>query len=225
MNILDLLMMLLIALCAFIGFKRGLIRTVYRLVSFFVAGFLARILYPYLARFLRGTPLYDSLKRSISGALNLESVVERYGPARGGDIISALPLPGVLRDRLLDNHNADMYEVLNVTGIQDYISGFLAGIAINGIALVSVFILVYFLLVIGGYMLDIVAMLPVIRTFNRGGGLIVGMALGAGLVYISVVVITMLFASGAIPGWYDWIQGSFIMRWIAGSAAPLTEVS
>jgi len=223
MNVLDLAVLALVALCAFAGFRRGLIRTVYRLVSFFIAIFLATRLYAPVARLLRDSPLYTSIQNSIARALNLEGVVGNLGGqamARPMEVIDSLPLPLSMRERLHTYNTPDMYELLRVGTIEDYISGFFANMAINGIAIVAVFILVLLILSIAGAALDIVAKLPVINTFNNLGGLAVGLALGVALAWIAIVVMTMFFATGANANMYELMEGSLFTRWVMDSMMP-----
>ena len=225
MNMIDLAVLILVALCAFAGYRRGLIRTVYRLVSFFIAIFLARQLYAPVARVLRGTPLFTSIQNSIASALNLERLVGEHTAARQVEIIDSLPLPANLRELLHSYNTPNMYELLQVSTIEDYISGFFANMVINAIAIVLVFLIVIIGLSIAGIALDIVGKLPIINMFNRAGGLIFGLVLGGVLAWISLLVMTLLFATGQSPEMYELMQGSFVARWMLSSMMPqLTAV-
>ncbi|MCL1845568.1 MAG: CvpA family protein [Defluviitaleaceae bacterium] len=69
MNFLDLGVVIVIALSALAGWHRGLIRTVYGLVSFFAAIVLAYVLRPPVSRFLRELNLYEFFRGRIDGGL------------------------------------------------------------------------------------------------------------------------------------------------------------
>ncbi|MCL1843499.1 MAG: CvpA family protein [Defluviitaleaceae bacterium] len=227
MNTLDIVVLVLIALCALAGYRQGLVRTVYRLASFFIAVFLAQRLFPYVARMLRGTRLYETIQESIKSGLNLEGFVADYAAAgRSGEIIEALPLPINMRNLLQERFVEGVHGVLQVDTVEAYISGFFANIAINGIAMVLVFLLVLIILAIAGMALDIVHLLPVISTFNRIGGLGVGILLGVGIAWISIVVMSMFFATSANPEVYDLLHNSFSARLVLSSVMPaLTAVA
>ncbi|MCL2215968.1 MAG: CvpA family protein [Defluviitaleaceae bacterium] len=214
MNVLDLAVLALVALCAFAGYRRGLIRTVYGLVSFFIAFFLASRLYSPVARILRGTGLFSMLQNNISSTLNLERVVGEHTAARQAEIIDTLPLPAALRELLHSYNTPNMYELLQVDTIDAYISGFFANMVINAIAIIGVFMLVLVLLSIAGVALDIVGRLPVIYTFNRAGGLIFGLGMGAVLVWLCVVVMTLLSTATPELGLYYLMRESFVVRWV-----------
>jgi len=208
MNMLDLGIIVIIALCALMGYKRGLIRTVYRLVSFFIAIFLANLFYPYVARFLRGTNLFTGIQNRVQAQLGLGDFVTEHAANRQTEIIDSLPLPASLRDFLQTRFNPDIHGLLRVDTVEEYISAFFADIAINGIALFVVFLMVLFALSIIGGFLDIVGRLPIIRTFNNLGGLVVGIALGVGIAWLGLAVMSMLFVGGANSDVYEMVQGS-----------------
>ena len=214
MNALDIGILVIVALCAWGGYRRGLIHTVYRLVSFFAALFLAYQLYPHVADFLRDTAVFTTIRDGIARAMNLETVFNEHAVARGAEIIDTLPLPAALRVLLHSHNTPDMYAFLQVATVEEYISGFFANMIINGFALLIVFMLAMFALALVGSLLDIVSMLPVVRTLNRAGGLALGLVMGFVIVWVSLVIMTMLLATGAHQTVYELLQDSFIASWI-----------
>jgi len=225
MNYLDIGVLVLVALCAFAGYRQGLVRTVYRLASFFIALILANILYPHVADFLRGSVIFTSIQNSIKRGLNLESFVTEHATMRQAEIIDSLPIPmpAQLRELLHARVESDISGILRVDTIEEYISAFFADIAINGIAIVAVFLLVLIILSIAGGLINIVGKLPIIRTFNNWGGFAFGIIMGAGISWISIIVISMFFATSANPEFYDLLQNSFFARIVLDSM--LTTVS
>jgi len=220
MNSLDIGILVLLGLCALAGYRRGLIRTVYRLVSFVVAMFLSYRLYPYVARFLRDTALFNAIQSRVSTEMNLEGFFVDYTGARHAEIINSLPLPAFLRDLLYSFNTPDMYAILRVHTLEDYISGFFANIVMNGIAIVAVFIVVLLILSVVGAVLDVVSMLPVIYSLNRIGGLAIGVVMGIGIVWLSIVVVTILISTGTPPEVQDLLDNSFIVRTFFSAVLP-----
>lgn len=214
MNVIDISILVIMALCALGGYRQGLIRTVYRLASFFVALFIAHRLYPYAARFLRDTVIFVNIRDGIARAMNLEVVFNQHTTARGAELIDMLPLPNALRALLHTYNTPDMFALLQVATIEDYIAGFFANMVINALAVLLVFMIAMVALAIIGSALDIVGMLPVIRTLNRAGGLAVGLVMGAVLVWLGIVIMMLLFATGAHPDMYELMQGSVAVRWV-----------
>ena len=225
MNILDIAILAIIALCAIAGYRRGLLRAVYRLVAFFVAIFIARALYPFVARALRQTVLLPRIQEGISNALNLEGVFYEQTTVRGTEVINSLPIPGILQTLLHSYNTPNMFEILQVATVEEYVSGFFANIVINGIAIVIVFVLTLVILVLIGNVLDVVTLLPVIRTLNHIGGVIFGVAVGAIVIWLALVI-TALFIAGAEPTVYALLEGSRIAQWLFEFTLPqLTTVA
>ncbi|MCL2572288.1 MAG: CvpA family protein [Defluviitaleaceae bacterium] len=221
MNTLDFIMIGILALCAFIGFRKGLVRTLYRFVSFALAIFLATRLQPVVARWLRDSFIYVNIRERIAGATNMEGVFREYAPSpgisdvmRSSNMINALPVPQSMRESIYNANTPDMFELLRVSTIEDFIAGFFANIVINVISLLVVFILVLLILHFVGKALKIVDMIPVVNSFNRGGGLIAGVLIGAGVVWIGLFIVIMFFSSGINETFYGLLQGSVLTRWL-----------
>jgi uncharacterized membrane protein required for colicin V production len=218
MNYLDIGALVVVALCAFNGYNRGLIRTLYGFVSFFVAMVLARVFYPYVAEFLRNSAVFATIQNGIKSGLNLESHVTEHANLRQAEIIDGLPIPmpQQLRTILHERVDVDVNGILRVDLIENYISEFFANIAINGIAMFAVFIIVIALLSTVGHFVNIVGKLPVIRTFNQGGGLLLGVLMGAGISWVCIIVLSLFFATSN-PQLFELLQESFFARIVLDS--------
>jgi len=221
MNILDFVLISIVVVCAWVGYQKGLVRTLYRFVSFILALFLAGRLYPIVAGFLRDSALYDSISGRIASATSIENAFRNNAPApdvteatRGTDIINSLPLPDALRNTLYERNTPDMFELLGVRTVEEHITGFFANIVINAISLIVVFVLVLVILHFIGKALNIVDMIPIVSSFNRAGGLGAGVLIGIGVVWLAVFAITMFFATGVSEGFSEAIQGSSVVSWM-----------
>jgi len=220
LNILDIIVILIMAGCIISGAMRGFIRTVLGFASFIIAIFLTNLLYPHVGRFLRGIDgLYTSMSTSISRMLGLESFLEERVGATYNQIISDLPLPAVLRNSLAESYSdTSVANALNATGIDEYISGFLAGLAINVISFVIVLILVFFGIVFLTRALNLIAKLPIIRSLNKLLGGAVGAIWGLLLTWLVLAVVVIYFSTSTNADMYTLLEASAIAR-------PLNEVN
>lgn len=219
MNILDIGILAIVGFCALAGFRKGLIRMVYRLASFFIAIVLAWLLFPHVAGVFRATPMPDVIQTSIKNNLNLDAFIAEQAAERADGVIEslyALPFPDTLVTFLSNSIEAGV--TMHIDTIEEHVSAFFAGIAVNAIALVVVFVLVLIGLSVGGFALDIVAKLPVVNSFNNGGGLIAGLFLGIGIVWVLVVTMSMFFV--ADPYLYELLENSFAAGIILNSVLP-----
>jgi len=232
LNTLDFIIIATLLLCAFIGLRRGLVRTVYRFVSFILALFIANRLYPHVSNFLRNSFIYENIRERIATSANIEGTFREHVPnpdineaLRGREIINSLPIPESIRNMLYEGNTPDMFELLRVDTVEEYVTGFFANIVVNVISLILVFILVLVILHFLGKALRIIDFIPVISTFNRVGGLIAGALIGAVIVWLGVSVVTMFFSIGAGETMYNLIQGSAITGWMLDSGWVLGNIA
>jgi len=187
-NPLDIGAAALILLFMFFGGRRGLIRSLFGLTSFFVSILLANLLYPSIGRILRETGgLYERLRDALSGAQWLPDAAGYTSRSSQNLFISGLNLPDFMKFSLMENNNAEAYGILEATGLSDYIGGFLANVVINVLSMLIAFVVVYFGMKLLGKLLDAIARLPVLSFINRLGGLAIGFLQG-------VLVIWLVFA-------------------------------
>jgi len=202
--ILDAVVLAILALCIYLGYRRGLIRTLFKLCSFLASIFLAWMLYPIVANWLRTTPVYDGIKNFLLTNMSLEEA----GAQTGAQLIEGFPLPGVLQEVLLAHYQSAMQET--IASVEIFVARFFADLATNMLAIVLVFIAVWVLLRILSGMLDIVSKLPVINTFNRIGGIAAGLLKGALVCWAGMTVVVFFFLS---PTMQAQLNASWVGIW------------
>jgi len=232
MNALDFTMLIILAISAIIGYRRGLVHTVYRFVSFFLALFLAISLYPLVSGVLRESFVYEGIRDRIAESTNMEAAFREYAPSPGisvalpdRDAIDALPIPEALRNLMYNNDTPAVRDILRVGTLEDFVAGFLANIVINAISLLIVFLVVMLLLKILGSVLHIVDWLPVVSSVNRLGGFAVGALLGAGVVWLGLVAFSIFFSTSSNEVIYNLVQGSSVTSWLLGNGWLLGGLS
>ena len=232
MNALDFTMLIVLAIFAIIGYRRGLVHTVYRFVSFFAALFLAVFLHPFVSQFLRDSFVYEGIRGRIAQSAGMEAAFREYalnpgvGEAiRDRNTIYGLSMPQFLQDLLYNNNTPAVRDVLRVGTLEEFVASFLANIMINIISLFIVFIAVYFLLKFIGNALHIVDWLPVVSSLNRLGGFVTGALIGAGVVWLGLTVITVFFATGGNEVVHELIQDSVMTGWLLDNGWLLTRLT
>ena len=207
---LDLIIICIFILFVFLGYWRGMIRMVFGLFSFGLSVILAIRFYPVVAEWLRTTQVYFALKDYIIRTMNLESAVNLHAE----ELIMTLPLPGLLVGSMLEHHTPNMFNLLQVQTIEEFIAGFFAGMAINIITMFLIFVIIRLFLGLLSGLLDIVGRLPVIRTFNHGGGLILGAIQGVVVIWIGLSVLNLFFLNPTEPGLSQLLNNSLIAGWV-----------
>lgn len=158
-----------------VGWAQGMLRLV---IS--VAGLIASIaisLYgaPYVSGYLQEhTQIDDKMAASISSQLAYSDGGEEV--TRGIQIaaINALPLPESVKSSILNNNNSEMYQLLEVSGVYDYIAMSIAVVILNGVVFLAMLILCRIVFMILGHRSKNLTKIPIVRSLDKIGGGVLG---------------------------------------------------
>ena len=184
-----------------IGLKRGMIKMAFSLVSVIIVLLLVNLLTPPVKQLLKTTPLYEDVQSGIEKYIqdNVETTtdsVTQTGVSAQKKIIDDLPLPKEIRNSLNKNNTEESYVSLKVDSFVEYISESLADMVLSAITFILLFTILTILVRILVHVLDIVAKLPVIKTFNSIGGAIIGLFESIVIIWILCIVVTAFSATG-----------------------------
>jgi len=194
-NPLDICAAAVILIFMFFAGRRGLVRSLFGLFSFFISIFLANMLYPLIGRLLKQSDgLIEWLKGGIVNAAWMPEASDYSNKAAQNLFISGLNLPDFMKFSLMENNNPEAYGALNVSGLADYIEGFFANVAINIVAMLIAFMVIYLGMKLIGKLLDAVAKLPVISALNRLGGLAIGFLQGVLVLWLIFTGFTLFLS-------------------------------
>lgn len=191
-NVLDVTVVLIITICTYRGYTRGFMQTLFSLVSLFLSLFLVQILYPILSRFLRTTPLFNKLKDSIIDSMGISYSFQNTNQLQQAEIINSLPLPDTITTILNNNNNTHIYNLLNVTSIEEYIGVFFATAIINIMSFIILFIVISVILKLSPFSISIFTKLPIIRSFNKLFGGIIGFIQSVFIIWVGLIIYTIL---------------------------------
>lgn len=227
MNIFDIIVVIVLVISAWIAYKRGFILSLFKLVSSIITIFLSYRLYPIVSAFLRNfTPLYENIKNKIAPSILSQSTAQTNTLVGQSAFINDLKVPGFLKSALIENNNPEVYKILNVDGLKEYIAGYIANICINIIALILVFLVVTIGLRIIIGILDVISKLPVVNSFNNLLGFIFGLISGLLNIWFLFIILFVfqtnpLFEKAFILLEESLIAGilyeyNFLLKWILG---------
>lgn len=226
MNYVLIAVLLILIITALLGYRRGLVKTVFSLVSMIAALILTVIISPYVSGWMKNSEtisnyVTDNVKEIIS--------VDDVDTNRKTDeeVIESLELPEFLESTLLENNTAVIYNELEVqkNNVLEYIIAGITNILINAIAFVATYIIIRVLLWLICYMLDVLAKLPVLKQINKVTGLAAGLAQGLLCVWIFCILI-MVFGFGDFGAYvYKSINESSILTFIYDSNLLVSAVT
>ena len=178
-----LIIILCIAIFVFIGYKKGLAGSLFKFASFILAIILSMVLYnPISHLIMNNTELDESIKESIVTTFSSEEESaenEEKESKFKSEIINSVTEE--VEKASEDAKNT----VLSQT------SGKLAESAVKVVALVVVFIVSKLILMIISMFLKGIVKLPVLKQFDKIGGVVLGAVEGVVLVYVVLAVISI----------------------------------
>jgi len=194
---LDVLVALILGICVYRGWRNGLLKSIFSLVSVFLALALANTLSGAVSAALRQTQLFDWLQTGIANALGIGELISAgvEGVIAQADTIAGLPLPQGILSLLHANNNPEMHSLLGITHIEDYITGFVAMMILNIASAVLVFLIVLAALRAISRSLRLFNHIPIIGSINRMAGAAVGAAVATLAIWLIFAVISFLEAA------------------------------
>jgi len=120
------------ALAVFRGAKRGFLRMALSMGFLILVLLITIWLNPKVSDYLRSqTGFYGKIEDSCSKYLDSnfwKEVPEEAGktPEMPENLIEQLPIPEILKDKLTENNNAEVYDLLQAENFKDYLAGSLA---------------------------------------------------------------------------------------------------
>ena len=168
--LIDLILIAIIALFTFIGYKRGLIKVAFGLVSFILAIIISILAYKPISNFvINYTPLDDYIKATVSKRLDSPETTDQE-------------TENIVSTYYNNIKNASTAVISN--GISKSI--------INVACMIIVFITVKIILLFFRFIGDLISKLPLIKQFNTAGGFIYGLLKGFIIIYVVLALITIL---------------------------------
>ncbi len=160
----DIIILAIIALSVFLGYKQGLVKVAIKLVSFLIAIIIAFMLYKPATNFIiQNTQIDDKIENSI---------IEKITPA------------GLSKeDKVTSNVNIST-KIADITDNSiENISNQLTTKLIEAISLFLIFIVTKIVLKFITILADSIAKLPILKQFNKIGGIVYGLLRGLIIVY------------------------------------------
>ena len=184
--IVDIIILLILGLCLFIGYKRGLAKCLLKVCTTILAIIIAIVLYkPFVNFIVENTTIDDNIK------LSLEKIINENTQNNDDNLInenSGIPKPittyvnNNIKKSIDENKKYAVSEVSKNAAI----------LIVNIAGIIIIYIVAKILLKILTVFTDIVAKLPIIKQCNELGGIIYGIIEGALIVLIILTVISII---------------------------------
>ena len=183
----------ILVLLGWLGYKKGLVKMVFSLTSTIAALLLAMLLSPIVAGVMKNNEdIVRVIDEKISAVIDFApEEAEETDATEQKSLVEALPLPESIKDTILENNTEANYLALNVGSFEAYVCRQVTNVVINAIAFVITLIMMFILLFILCNALNVLAKLPILRQINEAAGLMAGLAEGILIVWILFGILTM----------------------------------
>ena len=180
--VLDIILIALIGLSIFLGYRKGLIKVAVKLFAFVIAVVVTLVLYkPVSSLIIEKTGLDEKIENVIIEK-GTQEIQENKGKVKEEGFLAYMQ--EYVGDTVAETQNEVVTNVAKVVSIK----------AINIIAIIGIFIITRVALILLTLISDIITKLPIIKQFNKLGGTIYGGLRGLIVVYF-ILAIAFLIVS------------------------------
>lgn len=183
--IIDLILIGILLLSIFLGYKKGLIGVAFKILSFIIAIVITLILYRPISNFIiNNTEFAKNIENTIVQKLSTTEIEDGKVKEENTD------LPNVLVNYI----NKEISNTVEATkdAVVQSVAKELSQTAIHLIVIISIYVITRILLLLAKAILEAVAELPIIKQFNEVGGIIYGILRGIILIYVILAIISLI---------------------------------
>ena len=128
--------------------------------------------------------------------------------------IEKAPIPQFLKNALIENNNAAIYEELGVDTLPEYAAAYISRLAMRIVSFLVTFILAIIIVKALMVAVHIIGELPVIGFFNHLGGAVLGIFIALVIVWLGFLVITVCYSTAAGAACFEMIEKSPILTFL-----------
>lgn len=208
--VVDIIILAIMIICIFLGYKKGLIGVAVNILGFFIALIIAFILYTPISNFIiNNTPIQPTLKEAISGTVTpyVINVNENEEDNKEEENNS----PKVMTDYIngfIENEKQKVEQTEKdiIDNVSETVANNLIKVAVG----ILVFIVAKIALIFVKIFAKFISNLPIIGQFNKLGGAIYGVLQGLLVVYILFAILSVFAPTMENSGILEAVNSSMI---------------
>lgn len=190
--IIDIVIIGIILLCLYGGYRKGLIGLAFSIVSFLAALIIAFILFNPISSFvINNTEFDDNIKKAIINNFNTEEETENSESNFITEYIN----------EQIDEAKGNTLEVVATE---------ISMLCIKGIVFIALFIIAKIVLVFFRAIADLIAKLPILNQFNKLGGIIFGLLKGLVITYGVLAILLLVSPMFNDAKFFKELNNSFV---------------
>lgn len=202
--IIDIVIVAVMALSIFMGYKKGLIGVAFKILSFFVAIVLAFVLSKPITNYvIEHTEFDDNIRITIQEALESKETQKVESPET-----QESNMPDIITEYVAEQIKEATAETQNE--IASTVATNLTQTIVNGVVFIGIFLVTRILLFFLKFLAEAIAEIPILKQFNELGGLLYGILKGFFLIYLFFAIVSLLAPIVNIGGFLEMIRASYL---------------
>lgn len=228
-NWLTALIIIILALFAFMGYKRGIIKMIVAIASIFATAFLVMLFQPKISGILKNTSYYNEVygqvysysSEKIEDKIDAELINEniKVGYDTIEKVLDDIYIPNEIKGYVIEKIKIDTGDNINsgIENIKDIITKKIVDCIMEMLTFVVSFIVILVIVKIAIIFTQVISDLPVIGGVNKLCGLIVGLFEGICAVWIIFMVITVFGSLEIKVELFEMLNSNVILRFLYDS--------
>ena len=215
------------------GHYRGFLRLAVTFSALILSLLVVHVAMPKVTGYLQeNTEIHKTIGRGLLKAVGTEVILSDSGetdeiessdvqilpeiqiPAQQREIIEQLKIPEQMKEALLENNNREIYQILKVEEFLDYVGTYLAGMVLNLVGSVLVFLVLYIGMRILIRWLDLLARLPILSGINQIAGAVLGGVQGMLVLWLFFLIVQLCVEMPWAAAVLNQIQKSIWLRFL-----------
>ena len=190
----DLIIISAIITSTYLGYRKGLVGVIFKLFAFIVSLIIVFVLYkPVSNTIINNTQIDEKIASAIYNSLSNTSLANNQALSTSNTNLSE----GIVN--LINSLLSDAVSKAQEGETLTYVSTELSHATVRFIAIIFIYIFAKLALLLVSFAAEILASLPIIKTFNKSGGFLYGLLKGLLMVYVVLAIFSLI--SPIISSW------------------------
>ena len=200
--IIDIILIAIIALSIFLGYKKGLIKVAVKLFAFLIAIIVTLLLYKPVSNLIIEKTEFDENIKNVIIESGTKEIEENNGEIKEDGFMAYMQ--EYVENTVVETQNDIVTSIAEITSVK----------AIELITIIGLFILTRVALIILTVISDIITKIPIIKQFNKLGGTLYGILRGLILVYFVLAIAFLIVSATGNNVIISTIDGTIITKFM-----------
>lgn len=230
-NWLLIVVLFIIAFFAYRGYKMGLMRILFSVVSVIITLVISVVLTPYVSSVLYSNEaLVKNIEEKVQSTLKQKEDTNTNINTENSEesleqIMGQVGIPKIIQENILKQDNLSNYPTMVKEMAYQHISSYIAIFILNSASFIIVYIITRIVVSIIFRALNIVSRLPVINTLNKLSGFVLGTVQGLIIIWVGCVFINIFSSTEMVQEIYRCIEENQLLQYIYNNNLLLDAIN